>query len=59
MPGEKVWWELHNDAAYCFEQILEAASYKTAALQPLASYLSNHPIEQDMLGTAGEVKMNS
>ena len=27
-------WELHKNAMYCFEQILEATSYKTAAVQP-------------------------
>ena len=35
--GEKAWWELHKGAAYCFVQILEAAPYKTAAVQPLKS----------------------
>ena len=26
-PVEKAWWELYEDAIYCFEQILEAAPY--------------------------------
>ena len=40
--GEKVRYELHKDVAGCFEQILEAAPYKTAAIRPLTSYLTNH-----------------
>ena len=35
MPDEKVWWELHKDTAGCFEQNLEAAPYKTTAVQAL------------------------
>ena len=35
MPEEKARWELYQDAAYCFEQILEAAPYKTKAVLPL------------------------
>ena len=27
-------WELHKDAAYCFEKILEAAAYKTPFSHP-------------------------
>ena len=27
MLGEKAKWELHKNAAYCFEQILEAVLY--------------------------------
>ena len=38
-------WELHKDAACCFEQILEATPYKTADVLPLTSYLTNHPIK--------------
>ena len=34
MLGEKARWELHKDAACCF---------KTAAVQLLTSYLTNHP----------------
>ena len=41
--GEKVGWELHLDAACCFEQIREAAPYKTAAELPLIPHLRNHP----------------
>ena len=40
--NEKARWELHKNAVYYFEQILEAAPNKTAALRPLASYLINH-----------------
>ena len=35
--------ELHKDAVCCFEQILVAAPYKTAAVWPLASHLTNYP----------------
>ena len=41
MLGEKARWELHKDAAYSFEQILEAAPYKTV-VQPLTSHLTKH-----------------
>ena len=57
MRGEKARWELHKDAACCFEQILEAAPYKTAVVQPLASHLKNHP--SNMNKTADEAGMNS
>ena len=45
----------------CFEQILEARPYKTACVWPLISHLINlcKQDEQDMLGTAGEVRTNS
>ena len=46
--GEKTNSKLHKDTSCCFEQILEAASYKTAAVQPLTSYLTN----KDKLSTA-------
>ena len=39
---EKARLELHKNAANCLEQILEATSQKTAAIQPLASHLTNH-----------------
>ena len=35
-------WELHKNATFCFEQILEAAPHKTAAVEPLTSHLTNH-----------------
>ena len=41
--GEKYKWELYEDDAYCFIQILEAVLYKTTAVQLLTSYLTNHP----------------
>ena len=40
--GEKARWELQKDAARCFKQILEAASYKTTAVWPLTSHLTNN-----------------
>ena len=42
MHWEKGSCEQHKDTACCFEQILEAAPYKTAVVQPLISYLTNH-----------------
>ena len=39
MHGEKAKWELHKIAICCFEQIQEATSQKTAAVQPP----TNHP----------------
>ena len=39
----KTMWEQHKDIACCFEQILKAAPYKTAAVQPLMSDFSKHP----------------
>ena len=41
--GKKPRWEVHKNAACSFEQILEAALHKTAAIPPLAPYLKNHP----------------
>ena len=40
---EKARWELQKHAACCFEQILEAAPHKTAAIQPLHFHLTNNP----------------
>ena len=42
--GEKARLELHKSVASCFEQIQVAAPHKTATLRPLASHLTNHPI---------------
>ena len=39
----KIIWVLHNDAMYGFEQKLATAPYKTAAVWPLTSHLTNHP----------------
>ena len=41
--GVKDQSEQCKDVAFCFEQILEAALYKTATVQPLNSHLINHP----------------
>ena len=38
----KARWELLKDAAFCFEQILEAAPHKTAAVQSLISHLRHY-----------------
>ena len=40
---EKALWQLHKNAASYIEQILEATSHKTAAVQPPTSHLENHP----------------
>ena len=50
MPEEKVRWGLHKDVACCFEQLHEAASYKTAAVKPLTSDLTNHPSKTSKTG---------
>ena len=34
-------WELHQNTACCFKQILEAESYKRAAVKPITSHLKN------------------
>ena len=41
MLPEKAKCELHKDTAFCFQQILFAATYKTAAVQPFPTHLSN------------------
>ena len=40
---KKAGWERHKNAVCCFKQILEAAPYKTADVQPINSHLTNHP----------------
>ena len=42
MHGEKARWKLCKNAAYCLEQILEAAPHKTATVWSPTSYLTNH-----------------
>ena len=56
MIGER---ELHKNAAYCFEQIWEAAPAEIAAVWPITSLKPFKKDVQDMLGTDGEVRMNS
>ena len=41
--GEKVRWELHKNAKFYFEQILEATLYKTAVVGLLTSHLTIDP----------------
>ena len=43
MYGEKAWRQLHKNAASNIEQVLEATSYKTAAVQPPTTYHENYP----------------
>ena len=54
---EKARWELHKDAACCFEQILEAAPHKAPLLRPFTSCFtkSSKKDEQDMLSIAGKI----
>ena len=52
MYGGKARWELHKDAAYCYKQILEIASWK----QQLYSHLT--PIQVRWIRHAGEARMN-
>ena len=40
--GGKPWRQLHKKATGCTEQILEAASHKTAAVQPPTTHLQNN-----------------
>ena len=43
MHREKARWELQKNATSYLEHILEAALYRTIAVQPLTSHLTNHP----------------
>ena len=38
MNGEKIWLELHKIATINIEQVVEAASYKAAAVRPLTTH---------------------
>ena len=42
MPKEKAEWELHKNGTYCYEQILEVASVRAAAVRPPASHFANY-----------------
>ena len=46
--------ELHQNATWDIEQILEATSHETAVLRPPTSYLENHPNKTNK--TVGEAK---
>ena len=50
-----------QNAMCYFEQILEAATHKTAAVSPLASHHTNHPSKLNtvLLATAREAETNS
>ena len=39
---EKARGQLHKDVGCCFKQILEATPYKSTAVQPFTSHLTNH-----------------
>ena len=57
MRREKATRKLDKNATCCFEQILEATLYKTAAVRPLTSYLTNDPNKKkkDVQDIAGEL----
>ena len=55
--GEKTRWELHKDAACCFELILKSGHYKTA-IQPLTSHLTIHISKISKTSTNGEDNLN-
>ena len=40
--GEKVWWQLHKNAASNIEQFLVATPYKTAAMRPPTTHHENY-----------------
>ena len=53
-------WELYKNAMCCFEHILEATPHKTATVQPLTAYLTNHPSKRNKTwSTAVRARMNS
>ena len=54
MPEEKERWELHKDAACCFQQILKAAHYKIATVRTLTSHFTSHPIKKRYAGMRGK-----
>ena len=43
MYREKAWRQLHKNAASNIEQVLEAASYKAAAVRPPTIHHENYP----------------
>ena len=59
-PVENVRYEFHKDAVCCFEQILEAAPYKTAVVRPFTFHLAKHPKEDKpaMLVFSEEARTN-
>ena len=55
--GQKAWRQLHKNAASNIEQVLEAASHKTAAVRPPNSPRKLSKLDEpDMRDTAGEVR---
>ena len=50
--GEKLGWEIDEEAACCFEQILVATLIKTAVVQVLTSHPTNHPSKMNKTGRA-------
>ena len=61
MYEEKAWRQLHKNDASCVEQVVEAATHKTAAVRPPTTHhekLSKLD-EPDMWDTTGEIRTNS
>ena len=42
MDGKKAWRQLHKNAASNIEQVLEAATHKTAAVRPTTTLHENY-----------------
>ena len=59
--NENARWKFHKDAAFYFERILEVATYKITAIQPLFSHDANYrkTFVTVKSSTAGEVRTNS
>ena len=49
--GEKARWELHENVTYCFEQILETITNKTAVVWPPTSHLKKHQCDTNKTQT--------
>ena len=45
--GEKSRWNLHKNAACCFEHFLKATPRKTPSVQSPTTYLTNYPSKAD------------
>ena len=61
MDGEKAWQQLHKNAESNFEQVLEVAPHKAAAVRPPTppSWKLSKLDEPDMQDTPGEAGTSS
>ena len=55
--GENGRWELQKNAICYFEQILQTTLYKTVAVPPLSSHLTNHPSKTNKTCWRSKVKL--